>query len=113
MRKIAALKIEYTYTNAPDSEARLNRFYDWLINKAINNLLAKRKVIDNSSTQKYTGNNGQTRRVSDTGRSSQDTKSQENHDLQDVQDGKTAGSKVWQSLENKQQEVNNTIGGKV
>lgn len=111
MRKIAALKIEYSYADTPDSEARLNRFYDWLINKAIDNLLEEQKAIDNNSTQKYTESNDKTRSVSDTRRSSKNTKSQKDHHLQNVQGGKTASSEVWQSLENKQQKINNSVGG--
>lgn len=113
MRKIAVLKIEYTYVNTPDSEARADRFYKWLINKAIDNLLKKKQAIDNNSTLKYTEDNDKSGRIPYTGRSSYDTKSQENHDLQDVQGGKTTGSKVWQGLENKQQKTDISIGGKI
>lgn len=111
MRKIAALKIEYTYANSPDSEARADRFYKWLINKAIDNLLQKKKTIDNNSTLKYTESNDKSGRISDSGRSSQDTQSQKDHHLQNVQGGQTTGSKVWQSLENKQQKTDGGIGG--
>lgn len=113
MRKIAALKIEYTYVESPDSKARLDRFYNWLINKAIDNLLNKQKGIDNNSTQKYTENNGRSRDIPNPRGSSQDTQSQKDHNLSNVQSRQSSSSKVWQSLENKQQEVNNTIGGKV
>lgn len=101
MRKIVALKIEYTYANTPDSEARLDRFYNWLINKAIDNLLEKQKAIDNNSTQKYTESNGLSRGISNTGRSSQDTQGKEDHYLQNVQSRQTASSEIWQGLENK------------
>ncbi len=53
MRKITSLKIEYSYANTSDSEARADRFYKWLINKAIDNLLEKQKAVDNNSTLKY------------------------------------------------------------
>lgn len=111
MRKITALKIEYTYADTPDSEARLDRFYKWLINKAIDNLLKKKQAIDNNSTLKYTEGNDKSGRISDTGRGSQDTKSQKDHDLQDVQGGKTTSNKVWQGLENKQQKIIRGFGG--
>ncbi len=113
MRKIAALKIEYTYADSSDSEARSNRFYSWLINKAIDNLLQKQKDIDNNSTSKYTGGNEQSGRIFNTGRSSQDTQSQKDHHLQNVQGGQTSSSEVWQSLENKQQQADDSIGGKI
>lgn len=113
MRKIAALKIEYTYADTPDSEARLDRFYSWLINKAIDNLLKKQKVIDNNSTLKYINSNGQTRRISDTRRGSHDTQSQKDYHLQDVQSGQVASSEIWQGLENKQQKINGDFGGKI
>lgn len=105
MRKIAALKIEYTYADTPDSEARQDRFYKWLINKAIDNLLKKKQAIDNNSTQKYTESNGLSRRISDTGRSSQDTQGKEDHHLQNVQSRQTASSEIWQGLESKCQKV--------
>lgn len=113
MRKITVLKIEYTYADTPDSEARADRFYKWLINKAIDNLLKKKQAIDNNSTLKYTESNDKSGRISDTGRSSYNTKSPKNHHLQNVQSGEASGSKVWQSLENKQQETDIIIGGKV
>lgn len=109
MRKIAALRFEYTYADAPDSEARLDRFYSWLINKAIDNLL--QKGIDNNSTQKYIKSNGQTRRISDSRGRSQNTQSQKDHNLQDVQGGQASSSKIWQGLENKQQQANESIRG--
>jgi len=111
MRKVTSLKIEYTYAEAPDSEARLDRFYSWLINKAIDNLIKKQKVLDNNSTQKYIKSNGQTRRIPDTGGSSQNPQSQKDHNLQNVQGRQAASSEVWQSLENKQQQANGSIGG--
>lgn len=95
--------------DAPDSETRLDRFYSWLINKAIDNLL--KKGIDNKSPQKYTKNNEPPGDISNPRGSSQDTQSQENHHLQDVQGRKTAGSEVWQGLEDKQQEINKDFGG--
>ncbi len=111
MRKIAALRIEYTYADTEDSEARLDRFYHWLVNKAIDNLLEKKKTIDNNSTQKYTEGNGQSRRISNTRGSGQDTKSQKDHNLQNVQGRQTSSSEVWQGLENKQQQTNESVGG--
>jgi hypothetical protein len=57
MRKIAAIKVEYNYIEASDSQERVGRFYSWLINRAIDNLLNKQR-IDNNSTQKYTKDNG-------------------------------------------------------
>lgn len=49
MRKVKKLKIkyEYVYGNNPtpeqikESQARLDRVYDWLINKAVDNILEK------------------------------------------------------------------------
>ncbi len=111
MRKIAALKIEYTYTDNEDSEARMDRFYKWLVNKAIDNLLEKQKTIDNNSTQKYTGDNGQSRRISNTRGSSQDTQSQKDHNLQDVPSRQAPSCEVWQGLENKQQQTSKGVGG--
>lgn len=111
MRKITALKVEYTYANAEDSKERLDRFYSWLINKAIDNLLIKKKGIDNNSTPKYTGNNGHSGDISNPRRSSQSTQSQKDHNLQNVQGGQTASREVWQGLENKQQQTNENVGG--
>lgn len=111
MRKIDALKIEHAYANAPDSQEKMKRGYARIINMAIDNLLKRQKGIDNNSTQKYTVSNGQSRDLPDTGRSSQNTQSQKDHHLQDVQSRQIAGSKVWQGLENKQQQTNESIGG--
>lgn len=111
MRKVTALKVEYTYADTEDSEARLDRFYCWLINKAIDNLLKKQKVLDRSSTQKYTEDNGQSRGIPDTGGSSKDTQGKKDNNLQNGQKGQVTGHKVWQGLENKQQKINGAIGG--
>lgn len=111
MRKIAALKIEYSYADTPDSKARLDRFYNWLINKAIDKLLEKQKTIDKNSTQKYTESNGHSGGISNPRRNSQNTKSQKDHHLPNVQSGETAGSKIWKGLENKQQQANESIRG--
>lgn len=113
MKKIAVLKIDYTYADVADSEARMDRFYNWLINKAIDNLLKKQKAIDNNSTQKYTKIDGQSGRISNPRGSSQDPQSQKDYHLQDVQSGQASSSEVWQGLENQQQEVNRSIGGEV
>lgn len=42
MRRIASLKLEYKHADSMDSQSRLNKFYEWLINKAIDNLVAKK-----------------------------------------------------------------------
>jgi hypothetical protein len=113
MRKIAALKIDYTYMEAPDSEARLDRFYSWLINKAIDNLTQGEKGIDNNSTQKYTENNGRSGDISNPRGSGQGTQTQKDHNLQNVQSRQASSSKIWQGLENQQQETRSSIGGKI
>lgn len=87
MRKIAALKVEYEFANAVDSEARLDRFYEWLINKAIDNLLLDNKAVDNNSTPKYISGYEQSGSISDTRRSSRDVKAEENNNIPDVQGG--------------------------
>ncbi len=135
MKKIAVLKIDHTYANTVDSETRANRFYDWLINKAINNLLEKQKGIDNNSTQKYTVNDEKNRRgkeiyrpsiyrrakqklasrrgILNPRRSSQNSQSREDYYLSNVPSRQAPSSEIWQGLENKQQEIKGSFGGEV
>lgn len=111
MRKIAALNFEYNYANSLNSEARTKRFYDWLVNKAIDNLLKSQKDIDNNSTQKYIKDNGQSGSIFNSRRGSKNSQSKKDYNLSDVPSGQTPCSQVWQGLENQKLKTNRSIGG--